>query len=394
MCENKLILTGDIGAFTTRISFVFDQRVLRKVSSEARFADGENQFAVRKDGRVWQIQGNPSSVNQTTLNGVVLSGGARALKSGDVIAVKGRTSGAVALKITVSLGEVATLRPGGTSGTGKGGEAPQRALVAGLSADQKEFQELVVAGWRGFARQIDISDFMRRKNWSISQAQDALLDCKYNHPEIFYLVRSGMFSWTERADGKIDRATIKGIKYYFAPEEYPLRKAELDKAVAGALRSIAYARGPVERALGLHDYLIRTCEYDVKAAQEKDASPLARTVYSVLVRHSAVCEGYAMAYRYLLNAAGIVSEEARGVGIAHIWNYVQIEGRWYHVDVTWDDPVYSGEKPSDTFVSREHFLMSDKKAMVTGHPDWDVAGLPPADDESYDHKKWGSLPVR
>ena len=52
-----------------------------------------------------------------------------------------------------------------------------------------------------------------------------------------------MFSWTERADGKIDRATIKGIKYYFAPEEYPLRKAELDKAVAGALRSIAYARG-------------------------------------------------------------------------------------------------------------------------------------------------------
>ena len=75
MCENKLILTGDIGAFTTRISFVFDQRVLRKVSSEARFADGENQFAVRKDGRGWQILGNPSSVNQTTLNGVVLSGG-------------------------------------------------------------------------------------------------------------------------------------------------------------------------------------------------------------------------------------------------------------------------------------------------------------------------------
>ena len=389
MCENKLILTGDIGAFTTRINFVFDQHVLRKVSSEARFADGENQFAVQKDGRVWQIQGNPSSVNQTTLNGVVLSGGARALKSGDVIAVKGRTSGAVALKITVSLGEAATLRPEASSGTGKAGKVARQALVAGLSADQKEFQELVVAGWRDFVRQIDISDFMRRKNWSISQAQDALLDCKYNHPEIFYLVRSGMLAWTEGAGGKIGKAAIKGIKYYFAPEEYPLRKAELDKAVDDALRSIAHARGSVDRALGLHDHLIRTCEYDVKAAQEKDASPLARTVYSVLVRHLAVCEGYAMAYRYLLNAAGIVSEEARGVGIAHIWNYVQIEGKWYHVDVTWDDPVYSGVKPSDTAVSREHFLMSDKKAMKTGHPDWDVAGLPPADDESYDHKKWG-----
>jgi len=378
---NKLILTGDVGSFTTRIDFVFDQHVLKKVSSEARFADTTNQFRVRKNGLGWQILGNAASVNATILNGVELSQEAKALNDGDEIAVKGRTSGIVALKIKVCVSETSASRPGVLAGTGK-------TVAARLPPEQMEFQDLVVRGWRNFAHEIDISGFVRRNNWSFPQVKEAFYACKYNHPEIFYLVDRGICSRIIRSNGQIRDFIITNIQYYFPRGEYASRKAELDKAVSDAMKSIAHAKGPVEKALGLHDYLIRTCEYDVKAAKEKDGTPLARTVYSVLVRHLAVCEGYAMAYRYLLDAAGISSKAVFGVGIPHMWNYVQIEGKWYHVDVTWDDPVYSGAKPSESFVSREHFLMSDKKAMATGHPDWDIAGLPPAEDESYDERKW------
>ena len=35
----------------------------------------------------------------------------------------------------------------------------------------------------------------------------------------------------------------------------------------------------------------------------------------------------------------------------HIWNYVYLDGRWYHLDLTWDDPVLSSgeEVLSDTY---------------------------------------------
>lgn len=113
-------------------------------------------------------------------------------------------------------------------------------------------------------------------------------------------------------------------------------------------------------------------------------STRARTAYSALVRRKAVCEGYAMAYRLLLNAVGIVSDVSIDRSGKHIWNYVRIHGRWYHVDVTWDDPVYAGPVQCRRRISHRHFLMSDRKARKTGHKRWDVRGLPPADDERFD----------
>ena len=75
--------------------------------------------------------------------------------------------------------------------------------------------------------------------------------------------------------------------------------------------------------------------------KNNDNSPLARTAYIVLVRHKAVFEGYTMAYRYLLNAVGIQSEEIISKEMNHCWNYVQLNGKWYHLDVTYDDPDFS-----------------------------------------------------
>lgn len=387
MDESKLILTGDLGSFTTRMDFAFGQRALRKASSEAQFADGMRQFeAKRTDGR-WQIVGNPAAVNATTLNGKEVGDDAVILHSGDEIAVRGRSSGKVAMRIWVTVGRGQS-PVGGSVSAGQSSVPAGRPLCAGLTEDEREFQELLALGWREFAEEIDVTEFMRKCGWTVSQVKASLYDAKFNNPEIFYLVDRGRCTCSRGRGGQIRRFAISDVAYYFPKKEFAQRKAELDAAVAEAMKSIAGAKSQVEKALGLHDYLVRTCEYDLKAAAEHDGSPLARTVYSVLVRHLAVCEGYAMAYRYLLNAVGIVSEEAHGVGIPHIWNYVRLDGKWYHVDVTWDDPVYSGIKPPETFVSREHFLMSDRKARATGHPDWNVGGLPSADDETYDGRHW------
>ena len=145
---------------------------------------------------------------------------------------------------------------------------------------------------------------------------------------------------------------------------------------------------PIRKAQNLHDYIVKICEYDEKAAAEDDSSPLARTVYSVLVRRKAVCEGYTMAYRYLLREAGIRSEEVISNEMKHCWNYVQIGDNWYHVDVTHDDPIVEGKDPNTYPILHNFFLKSDEAIEAKGHKGWDVRDLPAATDTSFDNREW------
>lgn len=69
-------------------------------------------------------------------------------------------------------------------------------------------------------------------------------------------------------------------------------------------------------------------------------------IYGALVRGKAVCQGYAEAFKYICDRVGIpcvvvggnAYESAYSSGESHMWNAVQMDdGKWYNVDVTWDD---------------------------------------------------------
>lgn len=95
-----------------------------------------------------------------------------------------------------------------------------------------------------------------------------------------------------------------------------------------------------------------------------------------------------MAYRYILNLAGIRSEEVISDTMKHCWNYVNIGDKWYHVDVTYDDPIFEGKDPKTYPILYDNFLLSDDAIRAKDHEDWDVRDLPPATDTTYDNKKW------
>jgi len=100
----KLTLVGDIGSFATSTPFIIDQVLLRRVSSQAKFADGSNQFTVEKDGGNWIIVANMEAANLTAVNGRELDKTPMRINTGDIINLKGRTSGklAMALRVEVS----------------------------------------------------------------------------------------------------------------------------------------------------------------------------------------------------------------------------------------------------------------------------------------------------
>lgn len=91
-----------------------------------------------------------------------------------------------------------------------------------------------------------------------------------------------------------------------------------------------------EKALALHDWLINNADYSSY-----------RTFFGaegVLVYGEGVCQSYASAYGMLLDKVGISHYPVVSAEMDHAWNLVQLDGEWYHVDVTWDDPVGGEER--------------------------------------------------
>ncbi len=123
----------------------------------------------------------------------------------------------------------------------------------------------------------------------------------------------------------------------------------------------------VQKALILHDRLAELCEYDQVNYEENSIPDVSHTMYGCLVNRVAVCDGYAKAYQYLLEKVGIQSRLCTSEALGHAWNIVTIDGKEYHVDITWDDLVWD----ISGLVTHVNFLRSTT-AFRTGDPNKDI----------------------
>lgn len=118
---------------------------------------------------------------------------------------------------------------------------------------------------------------------------------------------------------------------YAGREETALAKQKYDSAADKLIAGITPDMPEFERELILHDRLADHIAYE-DGDRVHDA-------YGALVNGKAVCEGYTKAFQYLLQRVGIQSFMVTGIGNGgkHAWNIVRIDGRYYNVDLTWDD---------------------------------------------------------
>ena len=260
-----------------------------------------------------------------------------------------------------------------------------RTIPEHYDSEQREFDKVIVEAFLAFQDSIDVTTFITEYGWSIVKVYETFNDVLYNHPEIFYVSKSNSPSKQTDADGKITNFHLMNFLYGIDKNDYPRCKVELEREAGKVLAEATAMDDPVRQALVLHDYILRHCEYDFNAAEDNDPSPLARTAYSVLVRRKAVCEGYVMAYRYLMNLAGIPCEEILGDvdGNPHVWNYVKIENDWFHVDITRDILFHTDGSKAD-IISRDHFLLSDDAIRAKKHSKWSTRGLLSATNHRFD----------
>ena len=127
----------------------------------------------------------------------------------------------------------------------------------------------------------------------------------------------------------------------------------------------------VEKMRQVHNWLINTVEYDIDFESEEPYS-----IVGALIENKAVCEGYARAYKYIMDGLGIPCILVSGAGTnsngeteSHAWNYIQINNAWYAIDTTWDDPVAIGNAYISEEDRYENFLRGSDAFYRNHHED-------------------------
>lgn len=185
-----------------------------------------------------------------------------------------------------------------------------------------------------------------------------------DHPEIFWVNKSGGLSVQPELSmsGGYCRANGIIIKASFTDESNIAQKQQKLESALSTL--IGQAGGSeYERLAAVHDYLVNNCTYNMKAKASASRYPDAYESYGALVDGSAVCEGYAKAMKMACDRMGIpcVLIGGNANGEDHMWNYVQLDGGWYLLDATFDDPV--GGSPT-----RDYFLKGSASTAASHKP--------------------------
>jgi hypothetical protein len=165
------------------------------------------------------------------------------------------------------------------------------------------------------------------------QMYEAIEAYRNDHPEVFWL-DSGTYYYYENNYTYIDLIfTMDSTNREQAKSDF---NDKVDEIVANAPSDAS----DFDLELYVHDYIIDNCTYDSEAAESDEKTDTSNNAYGAVVGGKTVCEGYAMAFNLLCNRLGVDCINISGAsdGDSHMWNAVLIDGEWYQVDVTWDDP--------------------------------------------------------
>ncbi len=162
-----------------------------------------------------------------------------------------------------------------------------------------------------------------------------------------------------------------GIIYAFNPRynelgtvsenEFQKNLDAFNKEVDSIIRKAGIKKGmsQYDIELAIHDVLVKEIDYV--------STTNAHNVYGAIVEKEAVCQGYAIAFNYLLRLCGIEAHYVTGYskGGIHAWSLVSVDGAYYYTDITWDDPLGTPESCTEIFHSYFNLTESALKADHT-----------------------------
>ncbi|MFJ7841659.1 DUF5050 domain-containing protein [Lysinibacillus sphaericus] len=160
--------------------------------------------------------------------------------------------------------------------------------------------------------------------------------------------------------------------YLMTPEQAAYVEMNAQEIVATIAKN---AKTDVEKIKAVNDYIVANTAY----TEQTKSSP--HSAYTVLAEHGGVCQGYALLAHSMLQKLGFETKYIVGyVGQeGHAWNLVKLDGQWYHLDTTWNDPV-----PDRKGAIRYQYFLVDDRTMARDHT-WIADDYPKATSTAYSY---------
>ena len=215
---------------------------------------------------------------------------------------------------------------------------------------------------------------------ALIDAYDAIL---LTHPEIWWL--SGVHvtaNDTTVSGGKYSLPLILAVQFQNQWASGSRSVYTDEAAVKSVVESIAAEAsiqgGPWDQLLYVHDWLTTHNVYNNAAAaagSDNYWDYLPWTPVSALTGESQpVCEGYARAFKLICDQLGypclyVVGNASGSNGSygRHSWNMVQVAGKWYAVDVTFDDPAINGVTTPVSGRETHEYFMVGEETLIDGY---------------------------
>ena len=136
------------------------------------------------------------------------------------------------------------------------------------------------------------------------------------------------------------------IFYMTKKDSVNAMRKTVDDKVNAFINSLSDDLDDLEKVLLVHDFIVGNTIYGYKQYTTENGVMTPTTVesqnnghsmYGVLIDGVGVCQSYTEAMCYILNKLDVECVSCVCDDINHVWNCVKIDGKWYHVDATWDD---------------------------------------------------------
>lgn len=203
-----------------------------------------------------------------------------------------------------------------------------------------------------------------------AEIDDAYEAMRRSTPEVFWLD-----GYSLQCISQTGRIWELEPSYRIDRDEAARLLAEMEERSRPLIDALSQLPAPEQRVQAAHNALI------LNAVYSDTGDPFEYTAVGALVRGKAVCSGLAYAFKYLMDRLEVPCLIVRGTAAStpswddperHSWNLVELDGRWTHVDVTYD----LGFSPAKRYPHLAYLGVSDEEIAPTHK--WERDALPAA----------------
>ena len=227
---------------------------------------------------------------------------------------------------------------------------------------EEDLLEVICTAYAEHWSSVDLSSF----ELTADELKAVVSGVRYASPQYFYVSNEYTFSSNRQSGFVTELKPTYLVDKETAQQQTLIYEQYVAEIVAGAPAN----GSDFEKVLYLHDYFVKNYSYDYDYE--------IRDAYTFFQEKEGVCQAYMLAFIATADALGIRSVPVTSNAMNHAWNLVEVDGTWYHMDITWDD---TGSYASMT--SYAYFLQSD-----TGIQGYDEART---DDPAEIHHEWTAV---